>query len=87
MKPYSKLAKDWGIDPEANRTLFEWVKDDPRDEQGRLTREVGIRKPGGPVEKLERRHDEAGVLFYSLADGTLFPRGSGAQVSAMDFDF
>jgi hypothetical protein len=83
---YGELAKSWGIDPEANREIFEWLKADPRDEQGRLTREVGIRRPGGPVEKLERCHDEAGVLFYSLADGTLFPRGTGAQVSAMDVD-
>jgi hypothetical protein len=84
---YSALCENWGIDPEANRETFEWLKDDPRDEQGRLTREVGIRKPGGPVERLERRHTKVGVLFYSLADGTLFPRGTGAQVSAMDFDF
>lgn len=86
-KTYGELCKNWGIAPDANRATFEWLKEDPRDDQGRLTREVGIRKAGGSVERLERRHTRIGLLFYNLADGRLFPRGTGAQVSALDFEF
>lgn len=86
---YTDLCENWGIAPEDYREVFEWLKSDPRDEQGRLTREVGLRKPGLSVEKLERKQTEVGTLFYTLNDGylgKLFPRGC-AQVSAMDFYF
>lgn len=86
---YQKICELWGIDAEENRAIFEWLKDDPRDKEGRLTREVGIRKPGGKVEKLTRRRmdDGSGCIFYSLEDKALFPRNTGAMVSAMDFLF
>jgi len=87
---YTALCQNWGIDREENRATFEWLKNDPRDKQGRLTREVGLRKPGFAVERLERKHTRVGTLFYTLDSRyriRLFPRGFGVQVSAMEFYF
>jgi len=91
---YLDLCKNWGIDPDENRIVFEWLKADPRDEQGRLTREVGMRGHGSVAEKLERRHTRTGTHFYTLSAGEfgylgeIFLSGCGAvQVSAMDFNF
>jgi len=87
IKSYTELCKDWGIDPEENRNIFEWLKSDPRDEQGRLTREVGLRKPGEKVEMLDRVINCTGTHFRSREYNDLFPRGLGVQVSAIDFYF
>jgi hypothetical protein len=61
---YYELCQNWGIDPAEHLATFEWLQADPRDEQGKLTREVGIRKQGGVPEKLRRVHDQTGTHFY-----------------------
>ena len=50
---YRDLCRAWGIDEQEHRLLFEWLMQDPRDEQGRLTREIGLTKLGGTPEKIE----------------------------------
>ncbi|MBS3951119.1 MAG: hypothetical protein KGZ53_10745 [Peptococcaceae bacterium] len=89
---YRDLCRAWGIDEQEHRLLFEWLMQDPRDEQGRLTREIGLTKLGGTPEKLQRVHTPAdlahGNIFYRQ-DGTPFParNGQAVSVSKMDFNF
>ena len=89
---YRDLCRAWGIDEQEHRSLFEWLMQDPRDEQGRLTREIGLTKLGGTPEKLQRVHTPAdlahGNIFYRQ-DGTPFPtrNGQAVSVSKMDFSF
>jgi len=89
---YRELCENWGIDEQEHRSLFEWLMQDPRDEQGRLTREIGLTHFGGTPEKLKRVHPPAdlayGNLFYRQ-DGTPFPyrNGQAVMVSKMDFTF
>lgn len=87
---YDALCKDWGIDPEENRHLFEWLKDDPRDERGNPTRALGISTVGGKVFKLKQVCSGGGVYFY-FEDGKIrpqvFAKTIGRQASADDFEF
>jgi len=89
---YRDLCRAWGIDEQEHRSLFEWLMQDPRDELGRLTREIGLTKFGGTPEKLKRVHTPAdlahGNVFYRQ-DGTPFPtrNGQAVAVSKMDFTF
>ena len=86
-RSYYEIFEDWGIDPEEDRKTFKWLKEAQRDEKGRLTREVGIRRPGGVPEKLVRRHSMAGTQFYCLKESNaLYPLFTGnVSVSRDDF--
>ena len=89
---YEKICKNWGLDhtdPEV-RAAFEWVKEDPADENGQLTRELGIRKPGGALIKLMRvnafyKTPAANTFFYEEGSRRLWIGSSGPSVSARDF--
>ena len=84
-KTYEAICENWGIDTETYRADFEWVKADPRDENGKLTRELGIRKRGGPVIRLNRSHTQAGTAFYEQESGMNFSHAP--SVSREDFHF
>lgn len=84
-KKYSEICENWGISPEAYREDFEWVMADPRDDKGRLTRELGIRRPGAAPIRLDRIHTRLGTHFYEQGTKMLF-LGS-PSVSKDDFFF
>ena len=83
-KTYEAICKNWKITQETYRDDFEWLKADKRNENGKLTRELGIRKQGGPVERLERKHTQVGTHFYT-ENGHLWT--GKVSISADDFRF
>lgn len=88
MLKYSYLCKNWEIDKETNRHHFEWVYADPRNEAGRLTRELGMLEPGGTLVRLTRVYDNLGSVCFATPEGEIWYTGNGhASVSGMDFYF
>ena len=83
-KTYETICENWGIEEYRHRRDFEWLKEDKRDESGKLTRELGIRKQGGRVERLKRKHTRVGTHLYTENDELWTGKVS---VSAMDFVF
>lgn len=105
MRNYEDLCKNWKVDstdPQV-REAFLWLKADPLDKNGRLTRELGILKPGGDLIKLRRVRialtgpDPNIVKGYSTGLYRQEPMASGSDlcmvwaghvsVSARDFCF
>lgn len=82
---FAEICENWGIDAETNRHHFEWVKADPGDEKGRLTREIGIVKKGEEIQRLNRIHSEAGTHFYDIETHIIFQ--GYVCASSMDFRF
>lgn len=76
----SKILKNWmehsTITAQDFLTALEWVCNDPLDDKGRMTREIGLTPTG--IVKLDRVYNASGVCgFYhngKLWDGEWFER-------------
>jgi len=86
MKRYSRICENWGIDPDAHREDFEWVKGDPL-LGNRLTRELGMYAPGTRPVRLARAYYTDGSFagFYRI--DTRYRYTGRVSVSARDFHF
>lgn len=79
------LSRLWGVSPRDLALHMEWLAADPRDEQGRLTREMGIRHIGAPVERLVRHHSPSTTI--RTMEGRYWPTSTSASVSAMEIEW
>lgn len=86
----SKIFNNWhehtGLSKEDFLAGLAWLCEDPRDEKGRLTRELGCKK--GVLHKLRRCHEKVGYDEYIATiryeDGRLWDKQSGVSISADD---
>lgn len=69
-KKIEEICKNWEIDPEDHRDDFEWLMADPGGPFGtetgliRLTRELGIREPGGEPVRIRREQVNGVTVLY-----------------------
>lgn len=85
MLKFEDVCKNWGVDPKAVKDDFDWLKADPCDEYNRLTRELGCRKYGGEVVRINRVFSKGLTIFYE-AESRIKWYGT-VSVSARDFRF
>ena len=81
----TSICKNWMVNPLKNRHHFEWVSADPREEGGKLTREIGITAQGGTIVRLKRVYTRVGTHFYEEKSGDLWT--GKVSVSKDDFRF
>lgn len=76
----SRVFKDWAARSTITADEFlenlEWVCNDPLDEKGRMTRDIGLTPTG--IVKLQRVYDAHGLVSFYLGkerwDGAFFER-------------
>ena len=71
----SRIFKNWNqLVPNLTEEMFidalKWVCEDPKDEKGRLTREIGLTKNG--IVKLKRSYDQGGMCAFYYQKGKLW---------------
>ena len=71
--PNSKIFQNWKehstITEEEFVSALAWLHDDPRDEQGRMTREIGLTPTG--ILRLNRAYTDQGLCYF-YHDGELW---------------
>lgn len=70
----NEVCENWEISKQDNMEKFDWVLADKLDDQGRITRELGILKQGDEPLKLKRIYNNFNDLagFYDIETGERF---------------
>ena len=78
----NELEANWGIKVEDNVADFDWLVTDPLDENGKMTRELGIEEQGGKLVRLRRANDKRGnFVGLFVIDGSNLQKRWNGKVS------